>query len=148
MSSKKIEETLNLPSMEDLLKSLEEDNEPLQKIENEQDIIENHDNEMNDIMKKAMTSYESLMDLGFNAETRVAGEIFGAAVNMLKLSTDASRSKMEQKFKKIKLELEAKKIDYVVGKDNKSIENNQYQGKDVIIMNRNDLLKSIKDDAK
>ena len=146
MSSKKIEETLNLPSMEDLLKSLEEDT-PIVEVEDEQDIIKLHDKEMDVIMKTAMSSYESLMDLGYNTEARTAGEIFNAAANMLKISGDASRSKMEQKFKKIKLSLESKKIDYVINKD-KKVENGtvDYTGKDVIIMNRNDLLKSIKED--
>ena len=66
---------------------------------------EKADAELNEIADKAMQSYEDLMDLGMNVESRYSGRVFEVAGSMLKTTLDAKVAKMDKKLKMIELQL-------------------------------------------
>ena len=65
---------------------------------------EKADSELNEIADKALQSYEDLMDLGMNVESRYSGRVFEVAGSMLKTSLDAKVAKMDKKLKMIDLQ--------------------------------------------
>ena len=72
---------------------------------------EKADAELNEIADKAMQSYEDLMDLGMNVESRYSGRVFEVAGSMLKTTLDAKVAKMDKKLKMIDLQLKKQKMD-------------------------------------
>ena len=72
---------------------------------------EKADAELNEIADKALQSYEDLMDLGMNVESRYSGRVFEVAGSMLKTSLDAKVAKMDKKLKMIDLQLKKEKQD-------------------------------------
>ena len=72
---------------------------------------EKADSELNEIADKAMQSYEDLMDLGMNVESRYSGRVFEVAGSMLKTTLDAKVAKMDKKLKMIELQLKKEKLD-------------------------------------
>ena len=100
--------------------------------------LEEHEVEMNDIAKKAIESYEQLMNLGMNVSDMAAGKVFAEASNMLKIALDASDAKTKAKLQQIDLMLKKARIDKF---DNKGSESESVQA---TVFDRNDLLKIIK----
>lgn len=137
--SKSIQEALDLPVLEDLLKSgtkeeaeaepeitdemaeQYEDQEKLDAVSTAlatgavpHDVVEarqerDHEQGTEDIYKEAMQHAKDLMDLGYNVDTRSAGRIFENAANMFKIALDAKNSKRDAQLKKAKLEIERRK---------------------------------------
>lgn len=102
---------------------------------------EKADSELNDIADKAMQSYEDLMDLGMNVESRYSGRVFEVAGGMLKTSLDAKVAKMDKKLKMIELQLKKEKLD----KDSPIEEAGIVNGHGAIVTDRNSLLAKLKD---
>jgi hypothetical protein len=157
--TKKLEEEFNLPPIEEVTNT---DNEVLPTIvETEAEIeetqqalgvsekinlafkeikgLEDHEVEMNDIAKKAIESYEQLMQLGMNVSDMAAGKVFAEASNMLKIALDASDAKTKAKLQQIDLMLKKARIDKFSDKGSGDTE-----GVAATVFDRNDLLKLIK----
>ena len=129
--TKKLEELLNLPESKDLVDqdkkkskaetAIVEQEETLRDIAEFDKIAsalpsvkglgEKADSELNDIAERALQSYEDLMDLGMNVESRYGGRVFEVAGSMLKTSLDAKVAKMDKKLKMIELQLKKEKLD-------------------------------------
>lgn len=75
-----------------------------------------HDVDMDDISKRAIRSYEDLIDLGLNVPDVHAGKVYEVAATMLKTAMDARNSKVDRKLKMIDLQLKKLKIDKDSGK--------------------------------
>lgn len=73
--------------------------------------LEASDSEMDDLAKKAVDSYDNLMDLGMNVDSRYASEIFGVASQMLGHAITAKTAKLNKKLKMIELQLKKAKLD-------------------------------------
>ena len=101
---------------------------------------EKADNELNDIAERALQSYEDLMDLGMNVESRYSGRVFEVAGSMLKTSLDAKVAKMDKKLKMIDLQLKKEKQD----KDTPIEEAGIVNGHGAIVTDRNSLLARLK----
>ena len=102
---------------------------------------EKADAELNEIADKAMQSYEDLMDLGMNVESRYSGRVFEVAGSMLKTTLDAKVAKMDKKLKMIELQLKKEKLD-----NDKPIEGSGIvNGQGAIVTDRNSLLAKLKD---
>ena len=144
--TKKLEEALNLPNLEELLpEELEEEQAPTtEEVKNEIATIENEmsmvdranialptvegleqlDREMDEYATKAMETFEDLVDLGKNVEDRHAAPIFDSAAKMIAAALQAKQAKMDKKMKMIELQMrqarlekDSQKIDaYVAGK--------------------------------
>lgn len=76
--------------------------------------LEEHDIEMDSISKKALKSYQDLIDMGMNCTEGHAGRIFEVAATMLKTALDASDAKVNRKLKMIDLQLKKAKHDQEV----------------------------------
>ena len=160
--TKKLEELLNLPESQDIVKAEEkkdkkvskkqakENNTALRDISEFDKIAaalpkvdglgEMGDQELDDIGQRAVTAYEDLMDLGMNVESRYSARIFEVAGNMLKTGLDAKSAKLDKKLKMVDLQLKKQKQD----SKGESQGADLVQGEGYIISDRNSLLEKLK----
>lgn len=73
--------------------------------------LEASDGEMDELAKKATASFDDLMDLGMNVDSRYASEIFAVAGTMLGHAITAKTAKLNKKLKMIDLQLKKAKLD-------------------------------------
>jgi hypothetical protein len=141
--SRKIEEVFDLPPMNER----EEIEQPIQEEETGFDLdklretmetvdkidaalpavrdLEALDHEMDDYAKQAINAFQDLMDLGQNVEDRHAAPVFDSASKMMTNAITAKTAKMDKKLKMIemqmrkrKLDLEEKKLEHQIAKEN------------------------------
>jgi len=152
--TKKLEEEFNLPPIEEvteIVPTVEESKEAIEEVHDALTVsekinlafkeikgLEDHEVEMNDIAKKAINSYQQLMDLGMNVSDMAAGKVFAEASNMLKIALDASDAKTKAKLQQIDLMLKKARIDKF---SDKGANEETVQA---TVFDRNDLLKIIK----
>jgi hypothetical protein len=160
--TKAIEDELNLPRLEDALAAIaaeqpeEQVNLEVEKMANAlQNVdtaalpsrdptgVSEHENEADEIIKLAMSSYKDLFDLGFNIEPKNAGaNAFSPAAKFLELALKASQSKTDRKMEKIKAVMEQEKHRKEMGEgveDGEIVESGAS-----IVANRNDLMDKIR----
>jgi len=102
---------------------------------------EKADAELNEIADKALQSYEDLMDLGMNVESRYSGRVFETAGGLLKTSLDAKVAKLNNKLKVVELQLKKQKMDNdSTGPNDGDIVN----GAGYVVTDRNSLLEKLK----
>jgi len=166
--TKKLEELLNLPESQDIVKEEQAKSQAEEKkVENKTKSIEQQKNtmrdiaefdkiaaalpkveglgdmgdaELDDVGQRAITAYEDLMDLGMNVESRYSARIFEVAGNMLKTTLDAKVAKMDKKLKMVDLQLKKQKQDQKQGDS----DTNVVQGEGYVISDRNSLLEKLK----
>ena len=131
--TKKLEELLNLPDSQEIVKedqdkaTKEAGKEIAEQEETRRSIAELDkissalpqvkglgemaDKELNEVSDKAMQAYEDLMDLGMNVESRYSGRVFEVAGQMLKTNLDAKTAKLDKKLKMVELQLRKEKQD-------------------------------------
>ena len=97
------------------------------------------DDELNEIAEKAMASYEDLMDLGMNVESRYASRVFEVAGGLLKTSLDAKVAKLDKKLKMVELQLKKQAIDQKSNPDGDVVNGDGY-----VVTDRNSLLEKLK----
>jgi len=97
------------------------------------------DTELEDIAQRALQSYEDLMDLGMNVESRYSGRVFEVAGSMLKTGLDAKVAKMDKKLKMIELQLKKEKLDKEGSSDGDIVNGDGY-----VVTDRNSLLEKLK----
>lgn len=159
--TKKLEEEFNLPPLQDALSSHDED-ELVPTIEESKNAIvevkeqmsisekinaafkevrglETHESEMDDIARKAIDSYEQLMQLGMNVSDMAAGKVFAEASNMLKIALEASDAKTKAKLQQIDLMLKKARLDK---QENKGTEQESVTAH---VFDRNELLRIMKE---
>ena len=73
--------------------------------------LEANDEEMDGLADLAKSSYNDLMDLGMQVDSRFASEIFGVASNMLGHAITAKTDKMYKKLNMIDLQLKKMRLD-------------------------------------
>ena len=61
--------------------------------------LEASDREMDELSQKAETSFQDLMDLGMQVDSRFSGDIFSVASNMLNHAITAKTAKLNKKLK-------------------------------------------------
>ena len=83
--------------MEDALSVSEKINMAFKEVKG----LEEHEHEMNDIAKEALSSYKQLMSLGMNVSDMAAGKVFAEASNMLKIVLDARDGKAKAQLQQI-----------------------------------------------
>ena len=99
--------------------------------------LEVSDREMDDIAAEAQKTFQDLMDLGMNVESRYSGRIFEVAASMMRNAVDAKAAKMEKKLKMVELQLKKRKLDQESGGEE------PIEAEGSIIFDRNELLKRI-----
>ena len=128
--TKKLEELLNLPDSKEIISEAQNETKAKAAVVEQKETFrdmaefdkiasalpsvkglgEKADAELNDIAGRALQSYEDLMDLGMNVESRYSGRVFEVAGSMLKTSLDAKVAKMDKKLKMIELQLKKEKL--------------------------------------
>lgn len=98
--------------------------------------LEASDREMDDLAAKAQESFDNLMDLGMQVDSRYASEIFAVAGTMLGHAITAKTAKLNKKLKMIDLQLKKARMDQDRDKD----EVPSAQGR---VLSRNDLLRTL-----
>ena len=170
--TKKLEEELNLPDLDQLLPTEEEAKElttdeiktEIATIESEMSMVdranialptvqglEQLDREMDEYASKAMETFEDLVDLGKNVEDRHAAPIFDSAAKMISAALQAKQAKMDKKMKMIELQMrqarlekDSQKIDAYVAQKNSELGLDDEEGIDArIIGSRTDMLAEI-----
>ena len=106
--------------------------------------LEANDTEMDSLSKMATDSYDELMTLGMQVDSRFASEIFGVASNMLGHAITAKTAKMDKKLKMIDLQLKKMRLDQQQAMiDAKSADAGTGEGMQTaqgMVLSRNDLL--------
>ena len=157
--TKKLEELLNLPESQEIIKEEESKSNDVVKAEQQEDfrdiaeldkitaalpavkgLGELADKELNAIADKATTAYDDLMDLGMNVESRYSGRVFEVAGGMLKTALDAKVAKVDKKLKMIDLQLKKEKQDKDSGYEDSGLVN----GEGYVVTDRNSLLEKLK----
>lgn len=149
--TRKLEELFDLPSSEpetDSVPAVNETRSTLIAIDNAIDKIDAalpavrdldaSDSEMDELASKATKTFDDLMDLGMNVDSRFASEIFSVASNMLGHAITAKTAKMNKKLKMIELQMKKMKLDKDMAGEEGPGETAQGQ-----ILNRNDLLERL-----
>lgn len=156
--TKKLEELLDLPEVKETMEQVETPKAPeevkketvnLERSIAEFDKIsaalpmvkglgELADKELDDLAEKAKQSYEDLMDLGMNVESRYAGRVFETASNMLKNAIDAKSQKLDKKLKMVELQLKKQNLDQKAGDNTDTVDAEGY-----VVMDRNSILEKI-----
>ena len=85
--------------------------------------LEASDREMDELSQKAETSFQDLMDLGMQVDSRFSGDIFSVTSNMLNHAITAKTAKLNKKLKMIDLQLKKATLDQRQAKQDEKIDN-------------------------
>jgi hypothetical protein len=148
--TRKLEELFDFPSSED--SNNESKPEPAQLAELDATIdkidaalptvrdLGTSDNELDDLANMAKESYDNLMDLGMQVDSRYASEIFSVASNMLGHAITAKTAKLNKKLKMVDLQLKKLKLDQDQARNAPEEAMEQAHGQ---VLSRNDLLERL-----
>jgi hypothetical protein len=175
--SKSIQDALDLPTLENLLRTsapgddinaepeINEDGEVVEQnalsaqvgnalaanpvIEEDFDNkqAKDHADSMDKIYDETLQHSRDLMDLGYNVDTRSAGRIFENAATMYKLALDAKNSKRKAQLDLMKLHQEQQKIDLVEKNKGGDGQGGPLDTGSVIVEDRNELLRQLRDQS-
>ena len=101
------------------------------------------DKEMDELSDLAKSSYNDLMDLGMQVDSRFASEIFSVASNMLGHAITAKTAKLDKKLKMIDLQMKKLKMDQAQEKAQADSPDPVQGTGSVLSGNRNDILAQI-----
>lgn len=109
--------------------------------------LEANDTEMDSLSKMATDSYDELMTLGMQVDSRFASEIFSVASNMLGHAITAKTAKMDKKLKMIDLQLKKMRLDQqqavIDAKAAEAGDGEAMQTAQGMVLSRNDLLERL-----
>jgi hypothetical protein len=123
----------NLPVLPETLVALDKIESALPAVRG----LEASDSEMDDLAARASESFDDLMSLGMQVDSRYASEIFAVASTMLGHAITAKTAKMNKKLKMIDLQLKKARLDQTEEAKNTTP---TAEGR---VLNRNDLLRSL-----
>ena len=154
--TKKLEELLNLPEnknddvnppppavandIDDTFRDMEDFDKIASALPSVKGLVEKADSELDHIAQRALDSFEDLMSLGMNVESRYSGRVFETAGGMLKTSLDAKTAKLDKKLKMIELQLKKQKAD----NDSGASSEDPILGSASIVTDRNSLLEKLR----
>ena len=102
--------------------------------------LEASDGDMDELAQKATETFDDLMDLGMQVDSRYASEIFAVAGAMLGHALTAKTAKMNKKLKMIQLQLQKAKLDLDREKHTGDTEEESVETAEGQVLSRNDLL--------
>ena len=109
--------------------------------------LESSDAEMDSLSKMATDSYDELMTLGMQVDSRFASEIFSVASNMLGHAITAKTAKLDKKLKMIDLQLKKMRLDQqqsvIDAKAADADAGERMQTAQGMVLSRNDLLERL-----
>lgn len=117
--NKKLEDSFDLPSMEEVEEAKETSDELDEMMlptasgsgpsEEEFQMME-HTDEMNEIYQMALKAHQEILDFGYSADTKYSAAILNTSANYLDIAMRASKSKIENKLKQVKFKMEKESI--------------------------------------
>jgi hypothetical protein len=130
----------NLPVLPETLAKLDKIEAALPMVKG----LEASDREMDDLAAKASESFDDLMNLGMQVDSRYASEIFAVAGTMLGHAITAKTAKLNKKLRMIDLQLKKARLDQTQDREPQVP---TAQGR---LLSRNDLLRTLiaRDDEK
>lgn len=123
----------NLPILPEALAALDKIESALPAVRG----LEASDVEMDDLAAKASESFDDLMSLGMQVDSRYASEIFAVAGAMLGHAITAKTAKVNKKLRMIDLQLKKARLDQTQDTDPHTPNG---EGR---VLNRNDLLRTL-----
>lgn len=123
----------HLPAIPETLAALDKIEQALPAVKG----LEASDQEMDELATKATESFDNLMDLGMQVDSRYASEIFAVAGTMLGHAITAKTAKMNKKLKMIQLQMQKAKLDQTAGSESVTPTG---QGR---VLDRNELLRTL-----
>lgn len=109
--------------------------------------LESTDAEMDDLAKLATSSYDELMTLGMQVDSRFASEIFSVASNMLGHAITAKTAKLDKKLRMIDLQMKKMRLDQqqqvIDAKAADAGQGEAVQTAQGMVLSRNDLLERL-----
>jgi len=123
-----------LPTLPESLAALDKIEQALPAVRD----LEASDVEMDSLATKATESFDDLMNLGMQVDSRYASEIFAVASTMLGHAITAKTAKLNKKLKMIDLQLKKAKLDQSVAEP----EDNSPTGQGRVL-DRNELLRTL-----
>ena len=102
--------------------------------------LEASDGDMDELAQKATETFDDLMDLGMQVDSRYASEIFAVAGAMLGHALTAKTAKMNKKLKMIQLQLQKAKLDLDREKRADDTNEESVETAEGQVLSRNDLL--------
>lgn len=123
----------NLPVLPDALAALDKIESALPTVRG----LEASDAEIDELAARASESFDDLMSLGMQVDSRYASEIFAVAGTMLGHAITAKTAKINKKLRMIDLQLKKAKLDQT--EDSKTVTPNA-EGR---VLNRNELLRTL-----
>lgn len=120
-----------VPATVDGLSALDKINAALPAVKG----LEASDKEMDQLAEMAVRTYQDLVDLGMNVESRFSSEIFSVASSLLGHAITAKNAKMNKKLKMIELQLRKAKLDMDRGDDVATAQGS--------VLDRNELLEKL-----
>jgi len=162
--TKRIEEVLDLPSLESMLGddaispedqarldaiTVALENNELENIDKhlmDPDGTREHAEEMDQIIDCAMTAHKDAIDMAFNMEPKNAGSIMEPAARFLELGMKAMQAKLDARMKGIELKMKREKLDHDLRKNQEEgvVEGETQVSEKGQLVDRNALLKSMK----
>ena len=100
--------------------------------------LEASDTEMDDLASRATESFDDLMNLGMQVDSRYSSEIFAVASTMLGHAITAKTAKMNKKLKMIDLQMKKLKLDREGNQDTVGMPTAQGH-----VLDRNELLRHV-----
>jgi hypothetical protein len=102
--------------------------------------LETGDKELDDLASKAQETFDDLMDLGMQVDSRYSSEIFAVASTMLGHALTAKTAKLNKKLKMVDLQMKKLKLDQDAAKNapEEAVETAHGQ-----VLSRNDLLERL-----
>jgi hypothetical protein len=154
--TKRLEELLNIESVEPVIAAEAVDAQPVPTIDL-QDKLEEFDkiasalprvkglgdiadSELDALADKAEKAYDDLMDLGMNVEPRYGARMFEVAASMMTQAIAAKSAKIDKKLKMVDLQLKKLAIDKKHGQEGSET----VEGQGYIITDRNSILEKLK----
>ena len=150
----KLEELFDFPSSDAILEdepatipttqlALKEINETIDKIDAALPTVrdlDTGDSELDELATKAQETFNDLMDLGMQVDSRYSSEIFAVASTMLGHALTAKTAKLNKKLKMVDLQLKKLKMDQDQAKNAPEQAIEQAHGQ---VLSRNDLLERL-----
>lgn len=161
-----LEEVFDLPAMRDLEDQIDNHDDEEYTTEEMYAIMERADKidaalpqvsgldgvdaDYDEYARKAITTFDDLVDLGKSVEDRFAADIYNAASNMLSNALNAKTNKAQKKLEMVKLQIqkaklehEQDKLEYLKQRHLKNNNDDTQETQGEIIATRNDMLNEI-----
>lgn len=105
--------------------------------------LDSSDEEMDELAKKATETFDDLMDLGMQVDSRYASEIFAVAGTMLGHALTAKTAKLNKKLKMVDLQMKKLKLDQDRAKAASADGDEPMETAEGQVLSRNDLLERL-----